>query len=317
MERTGTGFLAGGAGLTPGSASGKYKNNIPSVLNSIYASYTLTEALALPEKNLRGRIWIDGRPYYWSSTCDVDDASNLLAARPTVIASASDPGRFVAEGPDLILPLSFTYATANNADLFTVPTGVVMQILGLWWDITADMTGGSSSAIGISSNKSGFTADGCLLGGPTGNVAAALTAALSPTPGTRGFLAAPAGSRIVQETVAVATAAATPTFAVQQLLFAKTIATGAPAVKTPLINGATPSAGEAAPNAGGTSVVFHAETTGTGTADLAYLTQVGATIENTFWVGGDTIRYDRITSAFTAGSGILRVAVRIIELPLA
>lgn len=80
------------------------------------------------------------------------------------------------------------------------------------------------------------------------------------------------GIRLQRETVAVASAAATPTFTVLQLLYVKTIATGAPAVKAPQINGATPAAGEAAPNAGGTSIVFHAETTGTGTVDLVYLT---------------------------------------------
>lgn len=85
------------------------------------------------------------------------------------------------------------------------------------------------------------------------------------------------GVRMVRETVAVASAACTPTFAVLQLLYAKTIATGTPAVKAAQINGATPSAGQAAPNAGGTSVAFHAETTGTGTADLVYLTAAAPT----------------------------------------
>lgn len=80
------------------------------------------------------------------------------------------------------------------------------------------------------------------------------------------------GIRLQRETVAVASAAATPTFTVLQLLYVKTIGTGAPAVKAAQINDATPSAGQAAPNAGGTSIVFHAETTGTGTVDLVYLT---------------------------------------------
>lgn len=78
--------------------------------------------------------------------------------------------------------------------------------------------------------------------------------------------------RTVRETVAVATAAATPSKTVLQLLYAKTIGTGAAAVKAAKINGATPGTGEAAPNAGGTSIVFNAETTGTGTVDLVYLT---------------------------------------------
>ena len=78
--------------------------------------------------------------------------------------------------------------------------------------------------------------------------------------------------RHVMETVNVAAAAATPTYPVTALLFVQTIATGAPAVKAPGILGATPGVGAAAPNAAGTSIVFNAETTGTGTAVIAYLT---------------------------------------------
>lgn len=88
--------------------------------------------------------------------------------------------------------------------------------------------------------------------------------------------------------VAVASAAATPAFAITQLLYCKTIGTGAPAVKAPQINGATPSAGQAAPNAGGTSVVFHAETTGTGTCDMSYLTAGGTATPN---AGGTSIAF--------------------------
>jgi hypothetical protein len=80
------------------------------------------------------------------------------------------------------------------------------------------------------------------------------------------------GVRTQREVLPVASAAATPTYTVLQLLYAKTIGTGAPAVKAPQINGATPSAGQAAPNAGGTSIAFHAETTGTGTVEVVYLT---------------------------------------------
>ncbi len=81
------------------------------------------------------------------------------------------------------------------------------------------------------------------------------------------------GIRLQREpALAVSGAAATPSYTVLQLLYVKTIGTGAPAVKTALINGGTPSAGQAAPNAGGTSIAFNAETTGTGTADVVYLT---------------------------------------------
>lgn len=80
------------------------------------------------------------------------------------------------------------------------------------------------------------------------------------------------GVRLQRETLAVASAAATPTYTVLRLLHAKTAGTGAAGEKSPLVNGGTPSAGQAAPNAGGTSIVFNAETTGTGTVDVVYVT---------------------------------------------
>lgn len=314
MERT-TGLLYAGAGLVPDSAAGKYGNNVLSVLDSVYASYTKAQTLALLEKNWSGRIWVDSQPFVWAPSCTIEDSANLLSMRPTANGDSAVAGRFVPEGPLHVLRLPFTKDTADGAALYTVPTGVKIQILALSWNITTSMTGGSSAAIGVSSDKTGFTAKGCLLGGKTGDVLASLTAAASPTLGTKGFLALPAGSRLVRENVAVATASATPTMAVEQLLYAKTIGTGAAGVKNALINGGTPSAGEAAPVSNGSTVAFHAETTGTGTADLIYLTNVGVSIENTLWVAGDTIRFDRITSAFTAGVGTVNVLVRLIQLP--
>ena len=94
--------------------------------------------------------------------------------------------------------------------------------------------------------------------------------------------------RLMNETLDVASAAATPTFAVVQLLRCKTVGTGAAGAKSALVNGATPSAGEAAPNAGGTSLTFHAETTGTGTALVSYLTTGGCATPN---AGGTSVAF--------------------------
>lgn len=80
------------------------------------------------------------------------------------------------------------------------------------------------------------------------------------------------GVRFQRETLAVSSAAATPNYTVLRLLHVKTIGTGAAGEKSALVNGATPSAGQAAANAGGTSIAFNAETTGTGTVDVVYLT---------------------------------------------
>lgn len=80
------------------------------------------------------------------------------------------------------------------------------------------------------------------------------------------------GVRLQRETLAVASAAATPGFTCLHLLHCKTTGTGAAGEKACDINGATPGTGHAAPNAGGTSIVFNAEETGTGTVDIVYLT---------------------------------------------
>ncbi len=102
--------------------------------------------------------------------------------------------------------------------------------------------------------------------------------------------------RTVRETLDVASATATSTFPILRLIHAKTAATGAPANKAPQINGATPSAGQAAPAADGLTVVFHAETTGTGTCDTIYATAGGTAVPN---ADGTSI----VLGAETAGAG--------------
>lgn len=73
---------------------------------------------------------------------------------------------------DLVLPI--TFATANNAVLFTVPTGLRVQIEKVFWEVTTSWTGGSSSAIGLSSSNVAYNTAGDLLGGASGDVLATL-----------------------------------------------------------------------------------------------------------------------------------------------
>ncbi len=107
--------------------------------------------------------------------------------------------------------------------------------------------------------------------------------------------------RIVREpALAVASLGATPTYPVKKLLDCTTAATGAPAGKICDINGATPGAGHCAPNSGGTALVFHAETTGTGTADVTYLTLGGVALPNS---GGTSIAF--LASEVTGASAVV------------
>lgn len=92
------------------------------------------------------------------------------------------------------LKLPIAAATADAEVLYTTPKGLILILEKIWWQMTADWTGGSSSAIGVSASAAPHTTKGDLLGGGSGDVAAALTAAIGHTQGTIGvsFSAAPA-----------------------------------------------------------------------------------------------------------------------------
>lgn len=83
----------------------------------------------------------------------------------------------------LAFPVDFTKADA--AVLFTVPTGLRVQINRPFWEVTTAWTGGASSAIGISSSNANYNTKGDLLGGASGDVAAGLTAGFKGTIGAK------------------------------------------------------------------------------------------------------------------------------------
>ena len=74
-----------------------------------------------------------------------------------------------------------------------MPAGFTLEFEKFFWEVTADFTGGSSSAIGVSSADAPHSTQGDLLGGAAGNVLAELTAAIGYTQGTIGvsYSAAP------------------------------------------------------------------------------------------------------------------------------
>lgn len=96
----------------------------------------------------------------------------------------------------LALPVDFN--TADAAALFTVPIGYRLYLSRLFWEVSVAFTGGSSSAIGVSSDATGFTTKGDLLGGATGDVLATLTTGikggtLGTKFGSNGVVVIPAG----------------------------------------------------------------------------------------------------------------------------
>lgn len=138
-----------------------------------------------------------------------------------VAAPAAGTGRWLRVDKSVDLKLSVAFGTANNAVLYTVPAGYVLRVNTPFWEVAADFTGGSSSAIGVSSSSAKAGTAGDLLGGASGDVGATLVASA--------VYAGTVGAKV-----------------------------GAP---------------------------------------------------NLVLVGGDTIKFNRITSAFTAGSGFVHVPV--------
>ena len=101
------------------------------------------------------------------------DESKMLAVKPD-----AGTGAWLRLDKAFTLKLPFTFSTADASVLLTVPSGFALK-LGAhpYFEITTGMTGGSSSAIGVSTAAvTGYTTKGDLLGGASGDVAATLVA---------------------------------------------------------------------------------------------------------------------------------------------
>ena len=77
-------------------------------------------------------------------------------------------------GENLYLKLAISFANADGDVLYTVPTNIAIMVRSAFWEITTSWTGGTSSAIGLSSSLSPHDAAGDILGGASGDVAATL-----------------------------------------------------------------------------------------------------------------------------------------------
>lgn len=117
------------------------------------------------------------------STWVFDGASSVTedASKQLVVQPSAGSGRWLRANGGAILKFAIGFGTLDAAALLTVPAGFVLRPTGLpFWDITTSFTGGASSAIGVSTTKTGYNTKGDLLGGAAGDVAAALTAGNRP-----------------------------------------------------------------------------------------------------------------------------------------
>ncbi len=122
--------------------------------------------------------------YHPTSSLTPDD---IFVVAPDAIGGVAQPGRYLrSPGMMVDIKMPIAFGTLDAAVLATIPTNAQLMVVRGYWEPTADWTGGTSSAIGLSSSQAPYNTKGDLLGGASGDVAATLVASAVVTPGTIG-----------------------------------------------------------------------------------------------------------------------------------
>jgi len=79
-----------------------------------------------------------------------------------------------------VLKLPVSYATADDAVLFTCPDNHYLRVARAYWINTTAWTGGSSSKIGASTSNASGSTDGDIQGGASGDATAAMGTGIKP-----------------------------------------------------------------------------------------------------------------------------------------
>ncbi len=185
-EQIGRDHFEGGANMDNNNELRDVLNRMKTALARAGAPIiTATQMIAIgPNDRWHGMtVNINGNIWYWHNT-------TAVAADALMVIDATDEPTLgawlLAPGQDAQISLTVAFGLADAAVLLTVPTGAVIMPRHFWWTISTDWTGGTSSAIGVSTDAAAHTTKGDLLGGASGDIAANLEAADSPTFGTVG-----------------------------------------------------------------------------------------------------------------------------------
>lgn len=129
--------------------------------------------------------------------------SSVVTGDDQLVVSPTDTiGRWIRADKFVDLTAAATFATADAAVLYTVPTGFRLLLDVPYHNVTTSWTGGTSSAIGCSSSNGGLSTKGDLLGGAGGDVAAGLLSTGAYAKGTVGAkIGKPGAVLIAAETV--------------------------------------------------------------------------------------------------------------------
>lgn len=154
-----------------------------------FANGPALAACTVPSKNINaGATYVtaDGARWVWSATSTATDATSQL-----VVAMAdggvAGAGRWLRADGAVNLKLAVANTTLDTTVLYTVPVGFRLLVGRAFWEVTLGWSGGTNSAIGLSSSNAAYSTKGDLLGGSGGEVAATLiTASPGPFVGTIG-----------------------------------------------------------------------------------------------------------------------------------
>lgn len=141
---------------------------------------SLTALKAIPaDRRVDGQVFLNLAD---DSLWQFNAASSLTGNDILVATPGAGSGRFLRMPGACALELPFTFATADAAALLTMQAGQEFHVdlaHGFAWRIAVSMTGGTTPAIGVSSNKTtptNWSTKGDLLGGASGDLTATLTA---------------------------------------------------------------------------------------------------------------------------------------------
>jgi hypothetical protein len=137
-----------------------------------YPTKALLQAVAATER-------VDGQEYRLADGSTwmylaAGTASDALSAM--IITPSDNVGCYIRTNDTFDLSMPIAFGTADATALFTVPTNARLLVRRGYWEVATGFTGGSSSAIGLSSSNASFNTKGDLLGGASGDVAATLVA---------------------------------------------------------------------------------------------------------------------------------------------
>jgi hypothetical protein len=150
------------------------------VYNSLIAVATRAELKAIAATNRFDGMVVLVKTDESNWVFESAHAGTADTAEELLIAPSAGTGRWVRADKAFVMKIPISYANTDGEVIELIPEGFVLRMTAHpWWEITASFTGGSSSAIGVSTNISGYTTAGDIIGGATGDLAATLDAGLN------------------------------------------------------------------------------------------------------------------------------------------